>query len=1163
MKQYLLAGLLIFGASPFQSLHADDQSDGVYHFREHGRDKVYEVDRSVVSGLGNRAGVTALASAPKDAASFRKAFQSKQQQTGKRLGMVFYPVGKEKKQSLRRVLYDQVVLSIGPQSNPEAISQRLGAKKFKVVKGVGKTLLILTYKDANEVLDKLADCKADAQVKYARPLLSERLRKMAEPNDPLFRYANPAVGYQWHLWNTGDSTGTAGVDVNIRDAWDSYTGAGVTIAIADDGLEIAHPDLQPNTGLFPHYSWAEQTGDPTPPANTDNSHGTSVGGVSAARWNNHIGGSGSAPEASLVGLRWLDYGVPGYEPSNVTIGEFLGWGAGFTDHGATNIDVHNNSWGPGHPTFFRPWADEELAGLMSGINLGRGGLGTIYMFAAGNDGHVNGNVNHSDTTSSIYTIAIGAINDVGVNSAYSTPGCALVVSAPSSDPEFISGEDHQGITTTEFRGLPGGSDGYTYEFGGTSSATPLTSGIVALMLEANPNLGWRDVQEILIATARKIDAFDADWQENAAGFYFNHKYGAGMVDATAAVEMAVGWENLLPQTQVSVDKPDINQPIPEQGGSLDVDFDFFRVDPKRIEHIEVALDINHGRRADIQCVLVSPSGVESRLLESFRDADNESNVNFTLMSTFLWGENSAGIWTVKFTDTRRGVEGTLTNIKMTVYGVDEIPEIPPFVTGSDRVGVVVDTPLDYTLEARFADTVVLDSPLPPGLSFDPGTMKITGTPTVIDVTQVLFVLTNQYGVTEFVLTIYVGGPPSDNIAGAIEQEGESVTTNGDEGIWNLELVDTSDGSDAIASSLPLPDYGEAHVSLPHTGGGVVMFNWKVSSQAGADRLWFYPSGSGLQSWSGFLSGEAKWGAFATKLPDNNTTLKWSYIKDKTISSGEDRGFLDQVKFFSNEDFSAMLTSHSGSDLTFDLDGKALWIPVDMINSPDGKALRASAIGHGQFTDLSTVLEGPGILKFDWMVSSEPNDKFQFYMGGAPRATIRGLVGWSEKAMIIPSGSVRVSWRYVKNISRSGGSLDSAMLDSIHYIRTYTYETWADGQFSDSQIADPTISGVDADPNSNGINNLLEYAFGGNPLVIDGSLVLPTMVFDEDGYGFTYRKDIAYSDIEYIMEESTNLVDWTTVDGTLISSEGTYETYRYELTPSDTDTERFLRVRVVK
>ena len=81
---------------------------------------------------------------------------------------------------------------------------------------------------------------------------------------------------------------------------------------------------------------------------------------------------------------------------------------------------------------------------------------------------------------------------------------------------------------------------YSQEYSGTSGASPIVAGVTALMLEANPNLGWRDVQEIMIRTAQRNDSDDGYWFENVANppLSFNRRYGAGLVDASAAVVAA-------------------------------------------------------------------------------------------------------------------------------------------------------------------------------------------------------------------------------------------------------------------------------------------------------------------------------------------------------------------------------------------------------------------------------------------------------------------------------------------------------------------------------------------------------------------------------------------------------------------------------------------------
>lgn len=1157
------------------------EADNTYRINDRGSRQLYEIDLTSFYNAANRgeAKSVKLSKKAKDVAAYKAAFRAKSKAAAQRLGIAFYPKGCERLPSLRRVLYDRMLVTVKNVNEAAGVSQRLGARSFKVVKGSDVVYVVLTFNDAVQVLDKLAQSKNDPAVIFSKPMLTKNIKKMTTtPPDPRFAFSLGNPNYQWHLWNTGQNTGTAGVDVNIRDVWDDYTGAGVIIAIADDGLEINHPDLVGNTAGMVHYNWPYAKADPTPENGQDDSHGTSVAGVSAASWFNGIGGVGSAPEANLVGLRWLVNYLPDYAADAGVISEVLGWGQTFgTDMGAADIDVHNNSWGPGHPTWLAPMEGIEVAALEAGIRDGRGGLGTIYMFAAGNDRADNGNANYGGYVASRYTIGIGAINDQGRNAAYSNPGCALVVSAPSSDPEFISGEAHQGITTTELQAL---GDGYRDDFGGTSSATPLTSGVVALMLEANPNLGWRDVQEILIASARKNDEADPDWQENLAGFHFNHRYGAGMVDAFAAVNMARTWTNLEPESHVSISKNGLDLPIPDDG-SAEVEFDFFEEANKRIEHVLVKLDISHTRRQDLECVLISPSGVESRLTESFVGGA-EDGIDYTFLTNFNWGEDSVGVWRVRVYDRVAGTTGTINSIEVTIYGVDRDPELSPIVLGSNRLGFVVDSTADYEIQARYLESTTLTrGTLPPGLVLDSVNNKITGVPTEKGTWFVEFTLTNEYGTTLYPVRIMVGDAPSDNIAGAIEQPDGSVSTNGFYGQFGLELGDTSDGSDAItsvidvplgSSGLPVSTYGESHVSLPHSGGGIVVFDWKVDSRQAVDRMWFSPSAgaSAMIGWHGFISGERDWGTFASPLPDGSTTLKWSYLENRRadLSGGGGRGLLDLVKVYTKQEYSDMLTEYSGSDLTFSTSGRALWTPTKAFLPVDvqvdaAKVLQASSIGNAQNSELVTRLEGPGRVSFLWKVSSEPKDKLQFIVAGTLREEISGEDGdWAMYSAEIPAGTYDVSWRYLKD-SRDSKGMDTGFITSVSFIKYSTYEMWAENHFTEGQLLDPAISGQAADPNHNGISNLLEYAFGGNPLGETPKATMPGIVIDEDGRGFTYRKNTTLSDLTYVMQTSTNMVDWDDVTGDLVATDGVYETYRYDWSPSPAEPKRFFRVKVSK
>src|SRR5512139_2540494 len=114
---------------------------------------------------------------------------------------------------------------------------------------------------------------------------------------------DPLFVNQWHLLNTGQAGGTAGQDVNVSPVWNAtpgIKGSGVRIAVVDDGLEIAHEDLAANVVAGQSWNYVNSNTDPTH-VFASSAHGTSVGGVAAARDSNGVGGAGAAPRAGLVG----------------------------------------------------------------------------------------------------------------------------------------------------------------------------------------------------------------------------------------------------------------------------------------------------------------------------------------------------------------------------------------------------------------------------------------------------------------------------------------------------------------------------------------------------------------------------------------------------------------------------------------------------------------------------------------------------------------------------------------------------------------------------------------------------------------------------------------------------------------------------------------------
>ena len=494
--------------------------------------------------------------------------------------------------------------------------------------------------DAEDAPRTVQQWQQSGAIEAAYPLVERSMEPRWTPNDPKFNE-------QWHLVNTGQTGGISGEDVNITGAWNSYKGAGVVIGIVDDGLDWNHPDIFTDYDSSLDYDFCNNDGDPTP--TSGNAHGTAAGGVAAATGNNGIGVTGAAPEATLVGLQLISCSTTDVREGNTL------------SHESQDIDIYSNSWGPSDngETLSGP-GPLMLAALEAGALQGRNGLGNIITWAAGNGLDDDDNSNYDGYANLRYTIAVTAVDHKGQQSYYAEPGANMLVASPSNG-------DGESITTTDIEGSGGySSTDYTSTFGGTSSATPLVSGVIALMLEANANLTWRDVQHILVETSKKNDPNDNSWATNGAGHLVSHKYGYGVIDAGAAVAAAVDWETADEEVSVSSGTIQIDLEIPDRDeGYIEVNTTV--TEAIQIENLDVIVDIPHDFRGDLSLILTSPSGHQSILSEKHDDENNDYN-NWRFGSVQHWGEDSRGQWTLTVEDQGYGDTGTFEEWELILHG---------------------------------------------------------------------------------------------------------------------------------------------------------------------------------------------------------------------------------------------------------------------------------------------------------------------------------------------------------------------------------------------------------------------------------------------------------------------------------------------------------------
>jgi len=471
---------------------------------------------------------------------------------------------------------------------------------------------------------------------------------------------DPLYSDQWHLENLGQLGGVPGEDANVRSVLEEgLTGVQARMAIVDDGLEIGHEDLASNIVPGGSFNYVDGSTDPTGGA-----HGTSVAGVAAADGGNGLGVIGAAPGAELVGYNFLA------EATQFNEAHAMSYNAG-------SIAISNNSWGvsAGGNIAYAPQTWYDAVG--TGLTFGRGGLGTIYMFAGGNDGEAGQDTNDSAYSNHPYVITVAAVGNDGKQAVYSEPGAPILISAPSG-----KGDGSTAITTTDRMGAlgytpsvcPGSDLNYTPCFSGTSSATPLAAGCVALVLEANTGLGWRDVRKILAYSARVNDPSDSDWTVNGAGYAVNHKYGFGVVDAQAAVDLARTWTNLgdLEGWTSPLMNPGI--PIPDDGPPVSDSIFVSGSGIAAIESVQVLFSAaDHPYPGDLEVWLTSPSGTAS-LLARKHPIDTQT---YGLVPYDDWvfttvrhlDESADGTWTLSVRDTWGQHIGTFEEWQLSIVGV--------------------------------------------------------------------------------------------------------------------------------------------------------------------------------------------------------------------------------------------------------------------------------------------------------------------------------------------------------------------------------------------------------------------------------------------------------------------------------------------------------------
>ena len=529
----------------------------------------------------------------------------------------------------------------------------------RVLESHGLKIFQIDKEDPNCLTATLTSQSSANSIKISNALRESEHVELAEPDFLVelelapYRPEDSLFPKQWHLENIGGEKMTHGADISAPEAWEVTRGhPNVTICVMDDGVDTRHPDFS-SSGKIKSPKGFDQNGNAPLPVFSKDNHGTVCARIALAN-ENGIGGVGVAPRCSLMPIRLRG------RISDTAIKEYF-------DHARLNsASIISCSWGV-KPKYF-PLGTQSYKAIHKAAQKGRGGLGCIILFAAGNDNRpikgfhkgtrvLSGFAAHPDV------IIVAASNSLDKRSPYSNFGSEIWVCAPScGNGQPIVDSDHEGNQL--FSSTINNSD-----FNGTSSATPIVAGICGLVLSANPKLCRDEVKLILQKSSDKINRIKGEYDHRGHSIY----HGWGRVNAGKAVELANSFnqtalsKNLFSRRLTFKNIP--NALIPEHFVNGISDYAAVN-EPGKIQNIEVSINIDHPHRGDLKASITGPDGTSAVLFNRKGGIRDNIPKTFTLknapsLKNFL-GKHAYGSFKLNASDYAQNNIGLLKDWSITV-----------------------------------------------------------------------------------------------------------------------------------------------------------------------------------------------------------------------------------------------------------------------------------------------------------------------------------------------------------------------------------------------------------------------------------------------------------------------------------------------------------------
>ena len=464
----------------------------------------------------------------------------------------------------------------------------------------------------------------------------------------------------WHIENSNVSA-----DLDIKSAWRAgYSGSGITVRVIDDAVEWRHPMIQYGFNKTISTDVLDEDNDPSPRYSFNNNteyadeHGTKCAGVIVGQHNGFCS-PGIAPNVNFGFCRLLNGKETEFDIANCIITR------------AANIMLESHSFGPSdNGTVYLEMSRLISEALDYTSKYGNGGKGIINVWASGNGGEYGDDCNADQYQRRLDVISISGVNYTGLPCDYAENCAALFAAVPGT-----------AIATSVIYG------DCEENFDGTSAACPVATGVLALVLEANPSLAPRDIQHVIVrGSSWEPVLLSHGWKINGGGRLFHHLLGFGLLKAPTLIKVAKMWKNVGPLLNQAL-QPILLGGRKIQGNTYTVSFDVLSSHIWFLESVHFSfLDFYTESRGKLSITVYSPSQTPSTLFSNRRRDTFKGYTSFQHLKTnAFWSENPVGGWKVTFTiagQTNNTVN--LGTIKVFLYGTSDNP-----------------TPWEYTHHSRF------------------------------------------------------------------------------------------------------------------------------------------------------------------------------------------------------------------------------------------------------------------------------------------------------------------------------------------------------------------------------------------------------------------------------------------------------------------------------